>query len=105
MGVIGDGVGVDLGHHQRNLGKQAPSGTVVDDISAFGGKQRRILLRGSGTRGENGDVGTGFDGFLHSNHTMGLALENNLFPHRFLGGGNQQFINLNLLLIKNLQHL
>ncbi len=64
LGAVVDVVGVDLGDDERDLGVLAPCGGVVDDDRAAP-RTWGVLARGSGTRGEHGDVNARVVGRRH----------------------------------------
>ena len=59
LGPVQQGVGVDLGHHQRTVGVHAEVRGVVDDDGARRCRDRRILGRHRAPGGEQGDVDAG----------------------------------------------
>jgi hypothetical protein len=59
FGRLRRGLGVDLAHHERNLGIHPPGGGVVDDDRAAGSESLGLRSRGRGTRGEERDVDAG----------------------------------------------
>ena len=56
LGPLAQGVGVDLGDHEGNVGIPPPGRGVVDDDGAGGRELRRVLARGRPAGGEDGDV-------------------------------------------------
>ena len=105
VGLARDGVGVDFGDDQRHVLFHAPGRAVVYDEGALFGKTWSILLRCRRPRREDGDVGALFDGLLHADDLMGLALEYDFLAHRALRGGHNQFVDTNFLFVKDLKHL
>ncbi len=102
--VLGDGVGVDLGHHQGDLGVHAEGAGIVHHHRARGGGGRRELERpvAAGRKERHVDAGEGVLGQLLNSDL--LAAKGKFLAHRALRGEQAQFLDREIPPFQDIEH-
>ena len=105
--VAGNGVRVDLRHHERHVGIHAPAARIVDHHRAGSRHDGGKVLGGASTRGEQRNVHVQVfkRGVGQLADGIRLAHERDLCPGAALGGKEKILGNRELALFQHLQKL